>query len=154
MIVTKFLKINRDTEKWTWSRHPPSKKAINVSYTWLVWNLLITIGIQSSSSNILDPVLDLSNPCIDAMAGTFTSIAHHTNLRISESNYQNTYLVLQILSVLEYLPFSKTIRGPPESPWQESLPPSLSPAQMWNLKKFFIKLSVKNRNIYFSILPG
>ena len=59
---------------------PPSKNALNVRYTWLVWNLLITIGIQSSSSNILDPVLDLGDPCIDAMAWTLTTIANHANL--------------------------------------------------------------------------
>ena len=49
-------------------------------HTWLVRNLLITISIQGSSSNILDPVLNLSNPSIDAMAWTLTTIAHHTNL--------------------------------------------------------------------------
>ena len=122
--------------------------------TWSVRNLLIAIASDSSFCNVLDPVLDLSYPGINTVAGTFTSIAHHTNLRISVSNYQNTNLVLQFINVLEYLPFSETISGPPESPWQESLPPSLSPAQMWNLKIFFIKLSVQNENIYFSILPG
>ena len=99
-------------------------------YTWLVWNLLITIGIQSSSSNILDPVLDLGDPCIDAMAWTLTTIANHTNLGQSK-NIPCCKVWIPSLVIFIYLPFSSvTINGPPESPWQESFSFASSPAQI------------------------
>ena len=48
--------------------------------TWLLRNLKVTISIQSCPSNVLDPMLDLSGPGIDTMAGTFSPIANHANL--------------------------------------------------------------------------
>ena len=48
--------------------------------TWLLRNLKVTISIQSCPSDILDPMLDLSGPGIDTMAGTFSTIANHANL--------------------------------------------------------------------------
>ena len=48
--------------------------------TWLLPNLKVTISIQSCPSNVLDPMLDLSGPGIDTMAGTFSPIANHANL--------------------------------------------------------------------------
>ena len=54
------------------------------SHTWLQWNLVIAVAVHSSPSYILDPMLDLSNPGIHAVAWTLMSIAHHTNLRKSK----------------------------------------------------------------------
>ena len=49
-------------------------------YTCSVWNLLVTVGILGSLGYELDPVLHLGHPGIHAVAGTLTSIAHHTHL--------------------------------------------------------------------------
>ena len=51
-----------------------------IIYTWLQWDLRITVGVLCSLGYELDPVLDLCHPGIDAMAGALASIAHHTNL--------------------------------------------------------------------------
>ena len=42
-----------------------------------------------------------------------------------------------------YLPFSEIISGPPESPWHESLPLLMSPAQMWNLQRYIVNIKLK-----------
>ena len=93
-------------------------------------NLLIAIGVLCSPGYELDPVLDLSHPGIHAVAGALAAIAHHSDL--GESKYINLLInytiLIRIFTI--YLPFSEIIRGPPESPWHESLTLLLSLAQM------------------------
>ena len=102
--------------------------------TWFVCNLLITVAVYSTLRYELDPVLHLGHPGIHTIAGALYSIAHHSDLGKSKSvNEQNKLLYLVYDS---HLPFSDSTSGPPESPWQESLP--LSPAQMWNLNNYII----------------
>ena len=40
----------------------------NIHLTCVLWNLIITVGVHSSLGYELDPVLDLCNPSIDAVA--------------------------------------------------------------------------------------
>ena len=51
-----------------------------LKYTWFEWNFAIAVNINSSFSNVLNPVLDLTNSGIDTNAGTLNTIANHTNL--------------------------------------------------------------------------
>ena len=94
------------------------------------WNICITVGILGSLGQELDPVLHLSHPGIHTVAGALAAIAHHSDL--GESKYinllRNYYILIRIFTI--YLPFSEIIRGPPESPWHESLTLLLSLAQM------------------------
>ena len=73
------------------------------------------------------------------MAWTFIAIADNTNL-CDPKEYFKCFPFLYMYCFV-HLPFSDIISGPPESPWQESLP--LSPAQMWKLRIFFILLAIK-----------
>ena len=94
-----------------------------------MWNILFAVGVLCSPGQKLDPVLDLSHPGINTMAGTLTAITHHSDL--GESKYINLInynILIRIFTI--YLPFSEIIRGPPESPWHESLTLLLSLAQM------------------------
>ena len=50
-------------------------------------NILIAVGIQSTASYVLDPVLDLCNPGIDTMAGTLTAVADYANLGKSKGRF-------------------------------------------------------------------
>ena len=111
---------------------------LTVSLTLLLWNILIAVAILCSLGQELDPVLDLSHPGVNAMAGALTPIANYS--RLGESKYNNLwYLSIYIYIIYGYslftvyLPFSVTISGPPESPWHESLALLLSLAQMWKL---------------------
>ena len=114
--------------------------------TWFVCNLLITVAVYSTLRYELDPVLHLGHPGIHTVAGALYSIAHHSDLGKSKSvNEQNKLLYLVYDS---HLPFSDSTSGPPESPWQESLP--LSPAQMWNLNNYIISSVL--RKVYLFIL--
>ena len=63
-----------------------TQSKVSKEVTWSIWNLLITVGVQSSTSNVLDPVLDLGNPSIDSKAWTLTAVAHNTNLGESNNN--------------------------------------------------------------------
>ena len=54
----------------------------NICITWCQWDLRIAIAVNGSSSNVLDPVLNLSYPGIHAVAGALTAIAHNTNLSV------------------------------------------------------------------------
>ena len=58
-----------------------TQSKVSKEVTWSIWNLLITGGIQSSTSNVLDPVLDLSDPSIYTKAWTLAAVAHNANLR-------------------------------------------------------------------------
>ena len=58
-----------------------TQSKVSKEVTWSIWNLLITVGVQSSTSNVLDPVLDLSDPSIDSKAWTLAAVAHNANLR-------------------------------------------------------------------------
>ena len=108
--------------------------------TLLYWNIFVTVAILGSLGHELDPVLDLGHQGIHAMAGALAPIAHHTHL--GEPKYImftncGIFISLPLLFILYgwmltiYLPFSKTISGPPESPWHESFSLLLSLAQMW-----------------------
>ena len=59
---------------------------IILQITWSVWYLLVTVAILGSLGQELDPVLDLSYPCIHPMAGTLATIANHSHL--GESKYK------------------------------------------------------------------
>ena len=100
------------------------------------WNFVIAVDINSFFGNVLNPVLDLTNSGIDTNAGTLYTIANHTNLGKSKSItvlHKNQRCIVSSYQDVN-LSFSCIIKGPPESPWQESLPLTPSPAQMWKLK--------------------
>ena len=58
---------------------------IILQITWSVWYLLVTVAVLGSLGQELDPVLDLSHPGINAVAGALTPIADHSHL--GESKY-------------------------------------------------------------------
>ena len=91
---------------------------------------MIAVGVHGTLCDVLDPVLGLCNPGIHAVAGALAAIAHHSDL--GESTYINLLINYNILIRIFtiYLPFSEIIRGPPESPWHESLTLLLSLAQI------------------------
>ena len=50
-------------------------------FTWLGWNLLVAVAIQRfPCCYVLNPVLHLSNSCINPMTGTLTAITHNSDL--------------------------------------------------------------------------
>ena len=50
-------------------------------FTWLRWNFLFAVAIQRfSCCYVLNPVLHLSNSCINPMTGTFIAITYNPNL--------------------------------------------------------------------------
>ena len=107
-----------------------------LKYTWFEWNFVIAVNINSSFSNVLNPVLDITNSGIDTNTGTLNTIANHTNLgksKLITILHKNQDCIVSSYQGVN-LSFSCIIKGPPESPWQESLPLTPSPAQMWKLK--------------------
>ena len=115
--------------------------------TWFVCNLLITVAVYSTLRYELDPMLHLGHPGIHTLAGTLNSKADHSDLGKSKSiNEQNK---LKYLVHENHLPFSDTTSGPPESPWQESLPLyDISPAQMWNLNNYIISSVARKVSLF------
>ena len=54
-------------------------------YTWCLYYLLVAVCVLGFLSYELDPVLDLSHPGINSVAGALAAKAHHANL--GESKY-------------------------------------------------------------------
>ena len=101
--------------------------------------------------NVLDPIFNFSDSGIDSMAWTFIAIADNTNL-CDPKEYFKCFPFLYMYCFV-HLPFSDIISGPPESPWQESLP--LSPAQMWKLSMCLFDLGNQRcANLTFQFFLG
>ena len=172
--VIPSLRINSTDSELSSAEPPVTRIPFNIfwqlylylrkEFTWLMWNFLITVAVQRfPCCNVLNPVLHLCNSCINSMTGTFIAITYYPNLWVptestlllkaskslrSVQNLENYWTKEQ--NKCNYLPFSCTASGPPESPWHESLP--WPPAQMWNLHKWLLYFIIFWSQMYYALI--
>ena len=80
----------------------------------------------------LYPLQHAGNPGVDSrLVWICATIPKTHNTNLSQSKYRIS-LKRSLVTMKLHLSFSVANKGPPESPWQESLPSS--DAQIWNLK--------------------
>ena len=53
--------------------------------TFLLWNIMVAVGILGSLGQELDPVFHLGDTAVHSVAGALTAVADNSNLR--ESKY-------------------------------------------------------------------
>ena len=89
--VLPSFRINSTESKLSLAEPPVTRIPVNIFWklslykrkevTWLRWNFLVTVAIQRFlCCYVLNPVLHLSNSCVNPMTGTFTAITYNSNL--------------------------------------------------------------------------